>query len=187
MSVPAGRRKESKFEAWHHFYKLRKEVTILMLLDFGFSPEKYDKQVEKYRHDHANCENVDEVVSRWKKKAENFSAWYIDEECKAILDILREIQKEFTIANSIFPSETDAKISEYCERRKHLNEAIGLCFALKQEIQAVIEALPVDINKYKRFVNLADEQIALFKGIRKSDNRFLKPKEKRSKGKKETE
>jgi len=175
MSVPAGKRKQSKFEAWHHFYKLRKEVTELLLLDFGFSYEKYERKIEKFRNDHRTAQNVDEVTARWKAKADGFIKWYIDEECTAIMALIREIQKEFTIANSIFPSDTDARIVECCERRKHLNNAIGLCFALKQEIQAVIDALPVDINKYKRFSDLADEQIALFKGIRKADNRFFKP------------
>ena len=65
---------------------------------------------------------------------------------------------------------------EYCQRRKHLNEAIALCYALKQEIQYVIRTLPVDINKYKLYDNLINKQIALFKGVRKADNRFLNEK-----------
>ena len=65
---------------------------------------------------------------------------------------------------------------EYCERRKHINEAIAGCYVLKQELNYVIRTLPVDINKFKRFSELIDEQIALYKGVRQKDNRFLKKK-----------
>lgn len=45
MSVPKGRRRQSRFEAQHHYYRLRDEVTLLMLQDFGFSEEKYRQQI----------------------------------------------------------------------------------------------------------------------------------------------
>lgn len=69
MAVPKGKRKESKFEAQHHFYRLRADVTNLMLLDFGFSEEKYRKHIERYRETHAKTGNVDEVVERYQKNA----------------------------------------------------------------------------------------------------------------------
>lgn len=43
MPVPKNRRKESKFEASHNYYILRDEVTKLLLNNFGYSQEKYDK------------------------------------------------------------------------------------------------------------------------------------------------
>ena len=45
MSVPKSKRKESRFEAQHNLYILRKEVTNLVLADFGFSEEKYLEQM----------------------------------------------------------------------------------------------------------------------------------------------
>ncbi len=50
MSVPKGKRKESRFEAQYHFYRLREDVTNLMLLDFGFSEEKYQKSIERHMY-----------------------------------------------------------------------------------------------------------------------------------------
>lgn len=50
MGVPKGKRKLSRFEAAHHYYRLRSEVTNLMLQDFGFSEEKYRKSIERYRY-----------------------------------------------------------------------------------------------------------------------------------------
>ena len=174
MSVPAGRRKQSRFEASHHYYKLRAEVTELMLLDFGFSVEKYEKQIEKYRNAHATDPACEEVVARWKKKAEAFYSWFIDKECDAVLAMLRNIESEFTAGNSIYPSETPARITEFCERRKHIDNAIANCYVLKQEINYIIRTLPVDLNKYKRFAKAIDEQVALYKGVRTADNKFLK-------------
>ena len=175
-STPKSQRTQTKFEAEHNFFALRDSITTLMLLDFGFSVEKYNSQIERYRECHKNANNVDEVVDRYRKKCESFHRWFIDEECKAISDMLRKVSEEYTIANSIYPSETAAKISEYCQRRRHLNEAIAMCFAIKQEVQYVIRTLPVDLNKYKVYDNALNKQIALFKGIRKADNRFLRNK-----------
>ena len=181
-SVPKSQRSPTKFEAEHHFFELRDRVTELMLLDFGFSEEKYKKRIEHYRESHKSATNVDEVVSRYEKKCEAFKTQFIADERRAISDILRKVSVEFTAANSIYPSDTPARISEYCQRRKHLNEAVAMCYALKQEIQYVIRTLPVDLNKYKAYDKAINEQIALYKGVRKADNRFLKNKTKKNIG-----
>ena len=57
-----------------------------------------------------------------------------------------------------------------------MNEAIGSCYMLKQEIQYIIRTLPVDMNKYERFDESINHQIKLYKGVRQADNRFLKMK-----------
>ena len=184
-NVPASRRKESRFEAQHHFYKLRDEVTQLMINDFGFSAEKYQASIEKYRSSHRSSDNADLVVERWKRKYDAFNRWFIDKECDAILSILRNIESEFTFGNSIYPSETPAKTEEYLERRKHINAAISNCYVLKQEINYVIRTLPVDLNKYTRFAEAIDQQVALYKGVRQADNKFLRQRRQKPKGKRE--
>ena len=179
MSVPKGKRRQSRFEAQHHYYKLRDEVTLLMLRDFGFSPEKYQETIEWYRRCHESAEDIDEVVARYEKKAESFNKWFIDRECDAVLEMLRNIETEFTQGNSIYPSDTPAKLLEFLVRRHHMNNAIAGCYALKQEINYVIRTLPVDINKYDKFAKAIDQQVALFKGVRKADNRLIKPRKNR--------
>ena len=174
MSVPKGRRKLSRFEASHNYYKLRGAITDLMLHDFGFSEEKYRDRIEKYRSMHSGADNVDEVVARMEKKSEAFNKWFIDRECDAVLEMLRLIETEFTLGNSIYPSETPMRLIEYCIRRYHINKAIGGCYALKQEMNYIIRTLPVDMNKYERFAEEIDKQVVLYKGVRQSDNRFLK-------------
>ena len=179
MSVPKGKRRLSRFEAQHVYIKLRQEVTTLMLLDFGFSKEKYEKMIERYAETHKTAANVEEVVERYRKKCEAFYNWFIDRECDAIGDILRKIDSEFTEGNSIYMSDTPARLMEFCERRKHINRAISHCYILKQELNYVIRALPVDLNKYTRFAEMIDKQIALYKGVRQADNRYFKEKDRK--------
>ena len=97
MSVPKSKRKESRFEAQHQFFNLRREVTTLVLNDFGFSEKKYLEQIELYQVAFINYENTNEIVERWKKKNESFQRWFIDEEGRAVIDLLRQIEKEFTV------------------------------------------------------------------------------------------
>lgn len=59
MPVPKNRRKESKFEASHNYYILRDEVTKLLLNNFGYSQEKYDKNIEHFRQSHQHLPNRD--------------------------------------------------------------------------------------------------------------------------------
>ena len=147
---------------------------MLLLNDFGFSEDKYLAKIERYRQSHLNAENVEEVVKRWRAKNDSFNRWFIDEEGRKIIEIMREINQNFTMGNSIYPSDTPSKLFEFVERRKYMNRAIGLCYALKQEIQYVLRVLPVDMNKFERFAEAIDKQIALYKGVRKADNNLLK-------------
>lgn len=146
-------------------------------MNFGFSEEKYQKKIDHYRKSHETAENVDEVVKKYEQKLKGFVDWFIEEERQAVLNILRNITQEFTMGNSIYPSDGPAKIDEFNERRLHIDRCIGYCYSLKQELNYVIGVLPVDMNKYERFEEMITLQIALFKGVRTADNRFLKERQ----------
>lgn len=47
MSVLKSKRKPSQFEVFHHLNKVRKEVTDLLLRDFGYSKRKAAQRLEK--------------------------------------------------------------------------------------------------------------------------------------------
>jgi hypothetical protein len=47
MSVPKRKRQESQFEVIKHFYRLRKEITDLLLRDFGYSQKKADDHMRR--------------------------------------------------------------------------------------------------------------------------------------------
>lgn len=142
MSVPTWKRSISKMEFFHTALELRKELTNLLMRDFGIKNIKKD--------------------ITYIGKIENFTP---DE-----LDVLRNLISNITQANTIYPNCE----SEFYDRRNFQNHAIANCEELYQEMQYVVSILPSDINKYMRYVDMIEKEIALLKGWRKSDNRILK-------------
>lgn len=173
MSVRVRDRKPSQFEVFHHLTKMRKEITDLLLRDFGYSFEKAESRLIK-RFGGRPYEELTEVeqknYDRLKARWEAFDEWFIQDERKAVIDAIRSIVREVYIANSIYPTCVD----ELIERRIHQDEAVGHCYDLTQELQYAIETLPVDVNIYLHFGELIQTEINLIKGWRKSDNKFRK-------------
>ena len=171
MSVLKSKRKPSQFEVFHHLYKLRRNITDLLLRDFGYSFEKADKRLQKRFSGRAYedlTDNEKAQYDRLQKRWTAFDEWFVIDERKVIIDCLREITKHVFIANSIYPTCRE----ELVERRIHQDEAIGQCYRLTQELQYAIETLPVDVNTYTQFGQAIQTEINLIKGWRKSDNKF---------------
>ncbi len=171
MSVLKSKRRESQFEVFHHFYKTRKEITDLLLRDFGYDSKKAKDKVFKAFGNRGFAEMTPKEVLRFSDiEARNnaFDSWFVDNERQAVMDCLRKIGEEIFVANSIYPT----CMEELIERRIHQDRAIGQCYRLMQELQYTIDILPVDINKYTRFAELIQTEINLLKGWRKADNKF---------------
>ena len=170
MSVLKSKRKPSQFEVFHQLTKLRKDITDLLLRDFGFDTVKAEKRLEK-RYGKP-FEELDEkqqaTYTRQKRRLDAFDEWFIEDERKTIVNCLRAITREVYIANSIYPTVQE----ELTERRLRQDRAIGLCYTLTQELQYAIETLPVDVNQYLRFGEMIQTEVNLIKGWRKSDNKF---------------
>lgn len=173
MSVLANKRKESQFEVFNHFYKVRRNVTDLLLRDFGHSPEKAEKHLQKMfnnkKYDDLSKEEKVKYINK-KSKNESFEEWFILEQRKTILNCLRNVQEYIFVANSIYPQ----YIEELIERRIYQDKAIGQCFRLIQELQYSIETLPVKIDIYLQLSKDIEKEINLIKSWRKSDNKFKK-------------
>ena len=171
MSVLKSKRKASQFEVFHHLTKMRKEVTDLLLRDFGYDLDKAVNKVEKTFGGRPHEELSPDEKVRYEKLMEKniaFAEWFIADERKVVVDCLRTITEEVYVANSIYPTYRE----ELVERRVHQDRAVGQCYRLTQELQYAIETLPVDVNKYLRFAEMIQTEINLIKGWRKSDNKF---------------
>lgn len=173
MSVLKGKRKESQFEVIKHFYILRKDITDLLLRDFGYNEKKSKIKVGKmfggkpYEElSNSQQEHYNKVVS----KNNGFEYWFIGYQRDTIMDCIRNATEYIFSANSIYPSIPE----ELVERRIFQDKAIGQCYRLLQELQYTIEVLPVDIQKYIRFTDSINKEINLLKGWRKADNKFKK-------------
>lgn len=171
MSVIKSQRKESQFEVIKNFYNLRKEITDLLLRDFGYSKTKSEKKLEKLFSGTPYDMLTDIQKEHYNKRASihsGFEEWFVAYQRDTVMDCLRNITEFIFSANSIYP----ASYEELLERRTLQNSAIGQCFRLLQELQYTIETLPVDIAKYTRFSDMLVKQINFLKGWRKSDNKF---------------
>ena len=107
MTVVKRKRKESPFEVFHHFYRVRKDITDLLLRDFGYNEKKARQHLEKMFGGKTYNE-LDETerlhYEKRKKRTESFEKWFIIDQRKAVMNCLRDIQENVAIANSIYPS-----------------------------------------------------------------------------------
>lgn len=171
MSVLKANRKPSPFEVIHHAYKVRTVITDLALRKFGLKeyipkprPQGYDKWDERQR------EGYEKSVRKNIERYNAFVEWFIPDEQKAILQLMRSMIHEIFLANEIHPQ----FLYECDERRKHQDLALGFCENLIQELQYVISTLPVNVEKYEDITNMILQEQALIKGWRKSDNKIRK-------------
>ena len=142
---------------------MRKEVTDLLLRDFGYDLDKAVKKVETTFGGRPYEELSPDEKVRYEKLMEKntaFAEWFIADERKVIVDCLRSITEEVYVANSIYPTYRE----ELIERRVHQDRAVGQCYRLTQELQYAIETLPVGVNKYLRFAEMIQTEINLLKG-----------------------
>lgn len=83
MTVVKRKRKESPFEVFHHLTKMRKDITDLLLRDFGYSNEKFQKNLERKYGGKPPDQLADiqrQNLERQKKRAEAFDEWFICQE-----------------------------------------------------------------------------------------------------------
>ena len=173
LSVPKGKRKESQFEVIKHFYRLRKDITDLLLRDFGYSQKKAEMKMSKMfggRPYEELSDSQKEHYNKTNSRNFGFEEWFIGYQRDVIMDCIRNTTEYIFNANSIYPSIPE----ELTERRIYQDKAIGQCYRLLQELQYTIETLPVDIQKYIRFADSINKEINLLKGWRKADNKFKK-------------
>ena len=173
MTVLKNNRKESQFEVIKHFYRLRKDMTDLLLRDFGYSQSKSEKRMGKMFGGKSYEELSDSQKEHYNKntsKNNGFEEWFIGYQRDTIMGCIRKATEYIFSANSIYPSIPE----ELVERRIYQDKAIGQCYRLLQELQYTIETLPVDIEKYIRFTDNINKEINLLKGWRKADNKFKK-------------
>ena len=171
MSVLKNKRKQSQFEVFHHLNKLRRDITDLLLRDFGYSFEKAEARLLKQfggRTLEQLSETERERYEKTKLRLEAFDDWFIYDQRQVIVNCLRDITKEVYIANKIYPT----VMEELVQRRLHQEEAIGHCYRLVQELQYAIETLPVNVNIFLQFGEAIQTEINLIKGWRKADNKF---------------
>lgn len=174
-SVPKSQRKQSELEFYATAIRIRKEVTFILLRDFGVkdkirSMQFVPKNPNVSDEDIATMQSIVEKYDLKNPIVDVYPSWFIADARKSISDLLRTLIQSIVSANSIYPT----SIPEYHQRRALQNEAIAACVTLEQEFQFIIEILPVNLEKYRNSVLAIESEIKLLKAWRKSDNRLLK-------------
>lgn len=89
MSVLKRNRKESQFEVFHHLYRLRREMTDLLLRDFGYSNDKFEKGLERRfggKSYEDLTDNEKEHHDKLKRRQESFEGlYYTDAESPGVM------------------------------------------------------------------------------------------------------
>jgi hypothetical protein len=129
---------------------MRKELTVLLLRDFGIHSRK-----------HCNVENHQAVEEGYYDELQ-------EEFSKTIRQLLRNMILNITAANTIYPVSQD----ELTLRRRYQTGAIINCEQLHQEVLYCQDVLPVKASMFVPYIEQVELEIKLLKGWRKSNNKL---------------
>jgi hypothetical protein len=152
MSVLKNKRGLSRLEFYNNARKLRRDITSLLLRDFGVR----DK-VRKIKT--ADGETLTII--------EGYPDWLVEKFRDSIMRILRDLVMNITAGNTIYPT-NDAELQS---RRNYQTAAIVNCEQLLQEMHYCEDVLPIHVSKFLPYVDAIEFEINLLRGWRKSNNK----------------
>lgn len=185
MSVVYGKRGLSEMEFWKHLCRIEKEIIFLLLHDFGVKNRTRDPdffcKVLKMTDD--DRKTLKELCEKYKitKITDDYPEWLINRYRDKVLDTLARIKQNIRDANEVYPYFEP----EFHERRRYQDDAIRGCGELYDIFTLCKGTLPIDADRYERFVQKIEYEATLLKGWRKSDNRILRQIRKRESGEKQ--
>lgn len=172
MSVPKGKRGLSRTEFYRKAYVLNDALTRLLIKDFGIKSITRDLNTFT-RNAKMNQEDRTQFQTLCEKYhidvESEYPLWLIEHYRSSIINSLDSLISNITHANTIYAT----TVSEFELRRNYQWRAIGDCKEVLQTLQTVIRVLPVDANKYMKYVDLINEELELLKHWKKEDNKLL--------------
>lgn len=168
--IPKSERTESRLEAQHIAYAVRRRITAELMASFAYSQERQEKHIRKMTEHIKDPSERADVTALIRETEEDFDSWFIMRERDHIADLCRGICLHLRAANTIWPT----YMSEFQERRLELDRAMMHCNMLQDELQYLMETLPADANRYTPIVLDVAKLFNVIKALRQSDNRFLK-------------
>lgn len=174
MTVLKSKRSVSKMEFFQNAITLRKYVTFKVLRDFGIKRKVWNKTflIESGNLSDQDRATLNELLERCDHVGaiEEYPQWYISTERANVLQILHDLIRHITYANTIYINSE----AEATERRNYQNCAIADCEYLLQEFGYIMDVIPeICANKLIPLVEMTNHEIALLKAWRKSDNKRL--------------
>jgi hypothetical protein len=151
----------SKLEFYHNARRMRKELTMLVLRDFGIH-----SRGAKFKADTGS------------QQPEGFYDELLEEFAKNVRHLLRNLMMNITAANTIYP----VNDFEVQTRRQYQTAAIINCEQLLQEILYCEDILPVKVSRFVPYIERIEFEISLLKGWRKANKKIEDLIEKRQEG-----
>ena len=169
-NIPKSKRSESKLEALHRAYELRRKITAELMATFGYSQKKLEAHVQKMTAYVQDPEEREKMSKTIRELEDSFDSWFIRRERDRVADFCQGITEHLRAANTIWPT----YMAEFQERRLEMDRALVCCNKLQDELQYIAEVLPADKNKYMNIVLEVQAEFDMIKALRQADNRFLK-------------
>jgi len=177
MSVLKSKRTVSPMEFLKNALDLRKQLTEWAMRDFGTKKNVKHIQAGVQGMSEEDITALNGILAKYDRAPRRLQSvypeWFLLQEIKFIGRQLFELCDNIAHANSVYiVYEVDKN-----QRREYQNAAIGNCYALKQELQFLIETVGTDVNQLGDITAKIEKEIALLKGWRKADSRRKAGKE----------
>ena len=106
MTVIKRFRSESKLEVLHTAQRLRRDITFLMLHDFGVRPKVRELQLETKGMSPEDGQMFLAIAEKYgiSKADAEWPSWLIGKIRDSLFEILRQLVLHVTAANSIYPA-----------------------------------------------------------------------------------
>jgi hypothetical protein len=141
----------SKLEFYHNARKMRKELTMLVLRDFGI-----------------HSRGVRFKADTGSQQPEGFYDELLEDFSRNIRQLLRNLMMNITAANTIYPV-NDLEVKT---RRQYQTAAIITCEQLLQEMLYCEDVLPIKVSKFVPYIERIEFEISLLKGWRKANTKI---------------
>ena len=161
-------RKETPFEVRDNMLDLWNQLTELSFRGYGLQKRKPPKEPKNFST--WSEESRKRYTEKLQTKLEMQHHWdqqFIDNESRVIDDMCRKIVHLIDRANSMNPQ----YLCECDQQRLMHDEAIGLCYNLKRELNHVAETIPCNKNYLAQQIDTINKEISLLQGWRKSQNK----------------
>lgn len=172
MSVPVSERKKSRYQFYMNAIDLRKKIIALLLRDFGVKNRIRDIKFYGIHMEQEDKESFNNILEKYRinNVPAEYPRWIINKFRDKVWDLLETMVHSITCAYTIWPTSK----AEFDEKRIWQDRAISACECLLQEFTLIIDILPIDANKYIKYVDSITEEEKLLKAWRKSCNKLNK-------------
>lgn len=166
----------SKMEFFHLAKKLKRDITLLLIRDFGV--KSISRNLKTFTHNAKMNEDdravFNELCNKYKIDVESeWPLWLISEYRDHILQLLRMLKENIVIANTIYPAEPNF---EYWHnlRKKYQKLAQGNCYQLLDTLQDICYVLPVNKEKLMPYIEMTEQELNAIKNWQKRTNQQFK-------------